>query len=231
METIILAGGLGTRLKSTIGDIPKPMAPVNGRPFLSYLLSWLERYNPQTITLSVGYKAEVISSFFGDHYNDIELRYCIEESPLGTGGAIKKAMTMAQGDDVVVVNGDTWFPIDINSFGNFHSSSNGLISIALKKMCEFSRYGTVEIDGDTITGFTEKEARHEGLINGGVYIINKGVFKSCCYPDSFSFERELLEREVQKGIIKGVAFDTDFIDIGIPDDYEAAPSVINNHFS
>lgn len=227
MEVIVLAGGFGTRLRDVIGDeIPKPMAPVNGKPFLSFLLEWLTNYNVEKIILSVGYKSEVIKSFFGSSYKNIPIIYCEEHQPLGTGGAVLLAMQETSGDNVLVVNGDTWFPIDLASFSNFHLSSSAQFSIALKRMTNFSRYGTVDLDGNTVRQFNEKKQRDEGLINGGIYLIDKGYFLSVELPERFSLETDFLNVRVMTGRIKGMVCDKPFVDIGVPDDYSRAAGLI-----
>ncbi|MBO7522674.1 MAG: NTP transferase domain-containing protein, partial [Bacteroidales bacterium] len=120
LEAIILAGGLGTRLRDTVPDLPKPMAPINGEPFLEYQLSWLSKYDIKKIVLSTGFMADKISSYFGDEYNGIPLEYSIETTPLGTGGAIAYSMQKTAGKDILIINGDTWFPINIRDFLSFH---------------------------------------------------------------------------------------------------------------
>ena len=114
MDAIILAGGMGTRLKKVVSDIPKPMAPVAGKPFLYYIFDWLRKYPVEKIILSVGYKAESITEYFGNSVFDIPVEYVVEKNPLGTGGAVKFAFERTDGDDVLILNGDTWFPVDIS---------------------------------------------------------------------------------------------------------------------
>lgn len=226
MEVIILAGGLGTRLRSAIGEVPKPMAPVDGKPFLHYQLLWLESYGVDKVLLSIGYKAEMITDHFGQKFNGISIEYAIEKEPLGTGGAILYAMRKTGGDRVLIVNGDTWFPVDIGRLVEEHESASARLTIALKKMTNFSRYGTVELEGNRIVGFREKQEMSVGLINGGIYLMNRSFVENSVNAKKFSFEKDILEKRVETGAIAGVVFDVPFIDIGVPGDYMGAGEVI-----
>ena len=230
LEAIILAGGLGTRLRDTVPDLPKPMAPINGKPFLEYQLEWLSKYDIKKIVLSTGFMADKISSYFGNEYNGIPLEYSIETTPLGTGGAIAYSLQKTSGKNVLVVNGDTWFPINIKDFLSFHKKLKSDISLALKRMTNFSRYGTVDMDKETILHFNEKKKCEEGLINGGIYLLNKRVFDNID-KSTFSFEKEILEKRSESGYIKGMIFDSPFIDIGIPEDNERATHLMTSDFS
>ena len=147
MEAIILAGGMGTRLRDTISDLPKPMAPVNGKPFLFYVLNWLKDYDIERIILSTGYRSESISDYFGGYFSGLPLEYVVEHKPLGTGGAIRFAMQKSYQDNVLVLNGDTWFPVKLDRFFLFHNRMKNQFSIGLKHMKDFSRYGSVECQG------------------------------------------------------------------------------------
>lgn len=228
MEAIILAGGLGTRLRKAIADLPKPMAPVNGKPFLHYLFQWLGKYNTSKIVISAGYRHEVISMHFGDSFNGIRLEYVIEEKPLGTGGAVIRSLKSTEEEDVLIVNGDTWFPVDLFNFHSRHTGYGHIFSIALKRMYNFSRYGAVETDGNDITGFSEKKHFNEGLINGGIYLVRRSFFEAKQFPEVFSLEKDVLVREAGSSILKGIVFDDPFLDIGIPEDYLKAGSLIGN---
>jgi len=227
MDVIILAGGAGTRLKEVISDIPKPMAPVRNKPFLEYVLDWLSQYSSvERIILAVGYKSEVIIQYFGDSFKNIPLSYSNDPEPLGTGGAVLNALEHCCSDTVLIINGDTYFPVNIDSFKEFHDNEGGMVSIALKKMHDFDRYGTVEVKQSTITKFNEKKYAEEGLINGGIYIIAKDRFENKNYPAKFSFEKDVLEKQVTQNVLKGKVFDEPFIDIGIPEDYAKVASVV-----
>ncbi len=215
---IILAGGLGTRLRGAVSDLPKSMAPVNGKPFLYYIFLYLQRQNIDKAVLAVGYKYEAIKNFFGDKYLGIALEYSIEKEPLGTGGAIKKAFEQVSGH-TFVLNGDTLFEIDLGELKNFHFETASEISLALKPMKNFDRYGTVKLQGRRITNFEEKKYLNEGLINGGIYFFDKKVVAEIA-EEKFSFEKDVLEKFVRVKQINGKEFDNYFIDIGIPEDYQ-----------
>ena len=225
MEVVILAGGKGTRLSGVVSDVAKPMAPVNGKPFLYYLFQWLNQYPVEKIILSTGYMSESITSYFGTSYFGIPIEYVIEENPLGTGGAIMFAMRKTKTNNILIINGDTYFPININTFYSFHKENNHLFSIALKQMQNFSRYGSVECENDIILRFNEKKFCSDGLINGGIYLINKQYIESKQIAGTFSLETEILEKEAGTSQLKGLVFDDLFIDIGIPEDYYRAQTL------
>lgn len=222
IPAIVLAGGLGTRLRSVIQDLPKPMAMINGKPFLHYVFLYLTKQNITKAILAVGYKSMAIESFFGDKYLDVKIEYSRETEPLGTGGGIKKAFSYVQGL-AYVINGDTFFDVPLKTLLNFHTETGADISLALKPMTNFDRYGTVELDGSRITYFNEKKQMAAGLINGGVYILDKQMLNSVIL-EKFSFEKAVLEKEVTQKRLCGIAFDSYFIDIGIPEDFAKAQS-------
>ncbi len=217
MEAIILAGGLGTRLRSVVSEVPKCMAPVDGRPFLQYMLEWLSRYDVSHVVLSVGYLKEVIFSFMDSRAWPFEISYAVEEEPLGTGGGIRLALTKCREDRVIVLNGDTFFDVDLDAL-----SFSAPVTLALKPMRNFDRYGAVDWDGELVTGFHEKAACAEGLINGGVYALVRSQLDFAFYPKRFSFEKDLLEPLSAAHLVAGQVQDGYFIDIGIPEDYARA---------
>lgn len=230
-EAVILAGGLGTRLRSVIHELPKVMAPVNGKPFLHYLLVELEAQGVREITLAVGYLKESIMEWCAHRYPELTIRYAVEDAPLGTGGAIANALGQCTSEHVLLVNGDTYFRLDYAALDEFHHGNGAICSLALKPMRDFDRYGSVVVDDDLrITSFLEKTYRESGLINAGVYIINRQEFSSRDWPAVFSFEKNFLEREVSTGELFGFVSDGYFIDIGIPSDYEKAQHDFNTMF-
>lgn len=221
MEAIILAGGFGTRLQEVVKDVPKPMADIGGRPFLSYIIESLSFQNIRNIILSVGYKAEVIMNYFGHRYKDSIIKYIIEDQPLGTGGAIKRALKETERRDIVVLNGDSFFDIDYEDYYRFHTESCALITMAVKHMHNSSRYGAVSIDAaKRIVAFEEKFSTGSGYINAGVYLMNKSVFPciNLIPNDFFSFEVDFLQQNVQNINLFAYESDAYFIDIGIPED-------------
>jgi len=216
-SAIILAGGFGTRLKEVVKDIPKPMANINNKPFLEILLNYLKKNGIEKVILSVGYKKEIIIDYFKDYFNDLKIVYSIEDKPLKTGGAIKKALEKVKENEVFILNGDTFFDIELKKL----LLDDCDLAIALKKVQNVDRYGIVEINNNGyIKNFKEKQYIKNGLINGGVYLIKKDIFKNY-NKEIFSFE-EFLENNVNLLKIKGYIFKNYFIDIGIPADYEKA---------
>ncbi len=223
-DAIVLCGGFGTRLQKVISDMPKPMAPVAGKPFLEHVLNYLNDQHIEHAILAVGYLRESIINYFGSRYKNLDITYSVEEEPLGTGGGMMQACNYLDADEAFVINGDTFFDIALNKLHQFHADKNAKLTIALKKMHAFERYGTVEIDEDgRITAFREKRFLEEGLINAGVYCLHRDIF-SKSLPAAFSFEKEILEKEFDAGNIFGKEFNDYFIDIGIPEDYEKAQS-------
>lgn len=221
MECIVLAGGLGTRLRGVIGEFPKCMAPVNGKPFLHYIFTYLQEQGCTRVILSLGYKHEVIEQWLKEHSWHFDIAHVIEYEPLGTGGGIQLAMREAKDGHVAVLNGDTMFKVDMKEQFAFHTGMKADASLALKEMKNFDRYGVVNInDEHVITSFEEKQQKDSGLINGGVYIINKETFLNKQLPERFSFEKDYLEAFVNEGNLYGYKSDSYFIDIGIPQDYE-----------
>lgn len=220
-EAIVLAGGMGTRLRSVVADVPKPMAEVNGRPFLAYVLDELNEQGVGTVVLAVGYKREVIVEYFGEKYKNISLRYSVEEEALGTGGGIKQACEMLDGNDALVLNGDTFFGVDVQQLYQYYQEKDADLVLALKEMRDFDRYGTVQTDeAGQVTGFEEKAYKPIGLINGGIYLFRKELITNDLFPQKFSFEKDVLESLFPTKRFFGLAFDVYFIDIGIPQDYE-----------
>ena len=228
MEAIILAGGLGTRLRSVVSEVPKCMAPVAGIPFLKYLLDSLKTssYGVSRVVLSVGYLREIVMDWVQAHKEDYPFTfdYAVEETPLGTGGGIRLALERCTGDDVLILNGDTYFNADLGSLSAFHKASGSAISIALKPMRNFERYGNVLTKGDLITEFKEKAPCREGLINGGIYAVSRSRLSPFFegLPEKFSFETAVLPKVTSAGLCAGLTQDCYFIDIGIPEDYERA---------
>jgi D-glycero-alpha-D-manno-heptose 1-phosphate guanylyltransferase len=222
-EAIILAGGFGTRLKSVVSDVPKPMAPVNGKPFLYYLLNYLHAEGINRVILSVGFKHEVISDYFGDRFKSIEIEYSIEDQPLGTGGGIWLALNKCSEDIVFILNGDTFFPISLSRLRETQIKSGAVTTIALKNVGKNNRYGTVSLDEDSfIKSFLEKSETPESIINGGIYCVDKPKFLNYQFNERFSFEKDYLELEAPNHNIAGCIFDSYFLDIGIPDSLQQA---------
>ena len=214
MQAIILSGGFGTRLRSVVSDLPKPMANVLGKPFLEYILDELNDYHFDKVVLAVGYKKEAIMDYFGNSYKNIKLVYSIEDEPLGTGGCIKKALSYIDDPYVFILNGDTMFKIDFIKMAKLNC-----LSIACKHLYNFDRYGEVKISNQKIIGFLEKTYVQQGYINGGIYYMPKNIFDAYQLPTKFSLEKDFFEKYMKELNIQAFLSDDYFIDIGIPEDY------------
>ena len=222
-EAIVLAGGLGTRLRPAVPDLPKCMAPVNGRPFLSYIIDYYTGQGIEKFIFALGYKHEVIVGWIKQQYPALNVEYAIEKEPLGTGGAIQLAVEKAREKDLLILNGDTIFKINLPMLTSFHEDNASACTLALKPMKDFERYGVVEINEEgLITRFKEKKHYQEGLINGGAYLLNVGRFRQQKRPSVFSFEKDYLERCYTFMPMYGCVQEGYFIDIGIPEDFEKA---------
>lgn len=227
MEAIVLAGGLGTRLRSVVTDLPKPMAPVAGRPFLAWLLDELAQTGFTKVILAVGYKYEVIQLHFGARHGQMELDYSIETEPLGTGGALKQALTLATAPQVFVINGDTHIDLNYKAMQQAHEQATTEITIAACAVPDVGRFGAMDIDSQGhVAGFFEKGRTGSGHINGGVYLLAKGLLDNTPLPDKFSFENDYLLPNL--ATIKPLAFLTEgaFLDIGVPEDYARAAEMM-----
>lgn len=219
---IILAGGKGTRLREVVKELPKPMADVNGRPFLNYLFDYLRFYKVEQIILSTGHLADKISAHFGSEYKEVEILYSHEETAMGTGGGIRLAMEKSSNENILVLNGDSFFDVDLNSFYQKHSETKAKASIALRKVKDAGRYGSVEIDSkNNLLHFNEKkEGQGEGLINAGVYLLDRNYFfVNTPKQEAFSIEKDFFGKVNGSSDIFAFEYSGYFIDIGIPDDY------------
>jgi D-glycero-alpha-D-manno-heptose 1-phosphate guanylyltransferase len=232
MEAIVLAGGLGTRLRPVITGVPKPMAPVAGRPFLDYILYYLKQQGVRRVVLAVGYKWEVIRDYYaGNNSFGLELDFSIEEEPLGTGGAIFKAAENIIDDRFFVINGDTSFNVPLKEFAEFYTANGAEITLALKTVNNAGRYGTVECtENGRVVSFLEKgqSGKPASAINGGVYLMQKALVSKFDLPAKFSFETDFLQGKLDKLNVYGKTFDASFIDIGIPEDYYRAQELFKD---
>jgi D-glycero-alpha-D-manno-heptose 1-phosphate guanylyltransferase len=220
-EAIILVGGLGTRLRSVVKDVPKPLADVTGKPFLWHLINKLLREDVKRVILSAGYKAELISEFVREYFHNENIKVVAEKEPLGTGGAIRFSIPNILGNCFFLLNGDSFFDIDLRKFesDSFSIGEFG-ISIALCEAENSQRFGVVDIDRDfRVMRFREKGLENRGYINAGTYILNKSALESFLrnFPDKFSFEKDVLEKLDLQMI--GIPYEANFIDIGLPEDY------------
>lgn len=227
-EAVVLAGGFGTRLAHVVPDVCKPMAPVAGEPFLRRVLDQLDAAGFARVVIADGYRREQIERYFMGTYHGLEVDYSPEDSPLLTGGAVKKALGMCANPEVFVLNGDTWLDVD---FGEMERSlaahPEASCCIAAKRMRGFDRYGTLDVVGHgTVCRFREKAPCAEGLINGGTYLIRRDAL--ACEPDVFSLENDWFQKVVCDGALIACEVDGGFIDIGVPEDYERAQAMFSD---
>lgn len=225
-EAIILAGGFGTRLRSLVSDVPKPLAPVGGRPFLAWVLDSLAMQGVRRVILATGYMGDRVAEACGRSWRSMELLYSQEHAPLGTGGAIAMAFRQVQGDACLVLNGDTWLAFDYALFDQTWRADNARLAIALAEVPDVSRYGAVEIEENRVTGLVEKGDAVPGYINAGVYAIRRSLLADFPTKESFSFENEVLMPAVKREVVCGYTHTHDFIDIGVPQDYRLAQTLV-----
>lgn len=230
---IILAGGLGTRLRTEVSDLPKSMAPIDGRPFLSYLLDYWLGQGVRRFILSVGYMAESIQNFFGDSYRSAEIEYSHEKSPLGTGGALLKAVRVLGRDEhFLLLNGDTYFAVCLEDLKKQHITRKADVTMAVLDVFEYDRYGTIEMDtDDKVNSFDSSSPDLEhARINGGVYLMRTSLFNgfmSLHTEHKISLEEDLLPQVLSQGkLILGFPSPGNFIDIGIPKDYKQSQKLL-----
>lgn len=222
-EAIVLAGGLGTRLREAVPDLPKVMAPVAGRPFLGYIIDNLRMQGISTFIFSLGFKADSIEQYLKEHFPTLDYTSVTENEPLGTGGGIRLALQKAKSRDVLIVNGDTLFKVNVEQLAGQHRQKGAECTLALKPMKAFDRYGVVQLNEEQkVLSFHEKKPYDEGLINGGVYLLSKEKFFQRSFPPKFSFEKDYLEAYCCEGIFYGDVQEGYFIDIGISSDYKKA---------
>ncbi|MGZ3883308.1 MAG: nucleotidyltransferase family protein [Bacteroidia bacterium] len=224
-EAIILAGGFGTRLKDVVSDVPKPMAPVNTIPFLNYMFRYLHHYNIEKVILSVGYLSGKIMTQYQNNFNGIDVDYAVETEPLGTGGGIRLALEKCHAKDVLVLNGDSFFDINLNSFYDQHGSVHADCSLALRQVDNAARFGTIKTDGASrIKSFREKTGEAQtGLINAGVYLLEREIyFDKTDAGINFSIEKDFFEKQINELKLFGFEYEGYFIDIGVPEDYKKA---------
>ncbi|MDD2715742.1 MAG: nucleotidyltransferase family protein [Candidatus Wallbacteria bacterium] len=233
MEGLILAGGMGTRLQSSAMGLPKPMFPIEGKPFLWYLLKYLSVSGFQRLVISTGFMADRISDFFGSRLDGTTIEYSQEETPLGTGGAVLHALPLMQGDCFPVFNGDTFLELDPRKLLQWHVENGCDITIALRELQNFERYGCITLTkGKMVETFSEKKSRQSGLINAGVYVMSRKSLKGLKLPEKFSLETELLQKNPDQLKIGGFVSQGYFIDIGVQEDYNRAcreiPGLLNS---
>lgn len=231
-SAIILAGGLGTRLREIVADVPKPMAKIDERPFLEYQLEFLRESGFRSVILATGYKAAVIERHFGQFWGDIDIHYSREEEPLGTGGGMLKAMRLLQGCPkvVLVLNGDTFFPVNLKKMLKQHEDKDAGVTIAVMNNDEEGRYSAFGADP---SGRLQSNAS-AGLPvkSGGIYAFSGYVIEELVGRkiEKLSFEDQITPELMNKGVpFYGYREQAPFIDIGVPEDYVRANAIIKNY--
>jgi D-glycero-alpha-D-manno-heptose 1-phosphate guanylyltransferase len=227
---IILAGGLGTRLRSVVSDLPKPMAPVNKRPFLEHLLEYWTEEGVTRFILSVGYKHELISDHFGTEFMGVPVEYAVEDTPLGTGGGLVLAMDLVAGDDrVLALNGDTFFMANLSQLQKFASDNHADWCFSLFRSNDISRYMGMSVsDEGRVISLKDRINTGVPLVNGGAYLASpvaiKGKYQA---GEKLSLEDDIFQHALDDHLrIFGMEFPGTFIDIGIPDDYHRAKKIL-----
>jgi D-glycero-alpha-D-manno-heptose 1-phosphate guanylyltransferase len=221
MEAIVLAGGFGTRLRSVVKDVPKPMAPIGGRPLLEILLTRLAQQGFAHVVLSLGYQADLIVKHFGERFHGMSLTPVIEDKPLGTGGAVRLALQHCHEDHVFVFNGDTFVDLEIAAVEEFWRRYREPMIIA-REVPDTARYGHLELHGAHVVRFAEKGRSGPGLINVGCYVLPWDVLNDFAPDTPFSLEQDFLAPWVRRAPLRVYVSQGYFIDIGIPEDYERA---------
>lgn len=225
MEAIVLAGGLGTRLRQVVADVPKPMASIAGRPFLEILLGSLARKGFARVVLSLGFMAEKISDHFGARFAGMDIAYVVEDTPLGTGGAIRLALEVCTQDHVFVFNGDTYLDLEVQSLEE-QWEVKGHPLVVGRLVPDTSRYGRLVVDGERVTCFAEKGIAGPGLINAGCYVLATDALAKFPLNQPFSIETDYLVPEVTSATVEVFVTEGMFIDIGIPEDYARAQTLL-----
>ena len=220
-EAIVLVGGFGTRLRAIVSDVPKPLAPVAGRPFLAWVLDALSHHGMRRIILATGYRAEQVEAAVGRRWRSMDVAYSVEPEPLGTGGAIACARDGLLGDAAHVLNGDSFLDYEPGSLQRHTQSLGGMLGVALASVMDVGRYGAARLDNGHVVGFSEKGGVGGGWINAGCYYLGPQALANLP-SGAFSFEADVLAPAVSGGAVAGLQFDGRFIDIGVPDDFERA---------
>lgn len=226
IDVIILSGGLGTRLRSVLPEKQKVLAEVMGEPFLVQILNWIHKNSLSRIIMALGYNAHQVVEFFenNSHFNTLRPILSIEPKPLGTAGALRYAFDKIKSKTVLVLNGDSFAPIDLESMINMHSKKGAKITLAVTFVENISRFGVVQVgEGGLITNFCEKPTNVEnssgGYINTGIYLFDKNVIKKIPEGKNLSLEHDVFPDYINKGLF-GFMQKVPFIDIGIPEDYK-----------
>lgn len=227
-EAIVLVGGLGTRLRAVVSDVPKPLAPVAGRPFLAWLLDHLAASSVRHVVLAAGFMAECVVDCIGHEWRGMKVDYSLEAEPLGTGGAVRQACGWLRGDAVHVLNGDTFLRYNLLALERATRHTGADLGMALAHVDDVARYGAVVREGGRITGFREKGESGPGYINAGSYYLTSTAIRALPVQPAFSFEAQVLAPLTAAGQVCGFDATSGFIDIGVPDDYQRAQNLFGD---
>ncbi len=231
MQAVILAGGFGTRLRSSVPDLPKCLAPVAGRPFIEYQLDGLAAAGCHRVVVATGYLADAVRQRLGDRHGSMAIEYSHEDSPLGTGGAIARALARLPDLPTLVMNGDTWLGLDLAAFRAWCDARPESIGIVLRRVPDATRFGRVELDGDRIRVFGAAGTGGPGLVNAGVYRLRRSAFDGHGLGEAFSIENDFFKPHAGALDLRGFVTEAYFIDIGIPADYERAQTELPAEFA
>jgi NDP-sugar pyrophosphorylase family protein len=223
IDAVVLCGGLGTRLKKVVSDRPKPMADINGRPFLELLLGSIAKFGFRRFVLCAGYMADSITDFFASKRLPFEVVVSRESRPLGTGGALRNAARLIRSDPFLVANGDSLCAVDLNEFLKFHVLKQAVISMCVAKTRKSMEYGAVKLGPDSrILSFSEK-AKVTGPVccNAGIYVFGRKALSLIPAGKTYSLEHELFPALAEKALY-GYLSNADILDIGTPRRYEKA---------
>ncbi|HQP10203.1 MAG TPA: nucleotidyltransferase family protein [Candidatus Omnitrophota bacterium] len=231
-DCVILCGGLGTRLRTAVKDVPKVMAQVNGRPFLDLIIEHLKGQGVDRIVLCTGYQADLVESYYREHYFGLTIDFSRENQPLGTGGALKNAHPVIFSDPFLVFNGDSFLPVDLEAFLDFHQKNDALVSILASPAGQSADFGTLEIDrSGQVISFREKiQEAKEPLVNAGIYCFDGTIFEYMPEEERFSLENDFFPSLIGEKFY-GYRTDKKFMDIGTPERYQAAKDVFKKRKS
>jgi D-glycero-alpha-D-manno-heptose 1-phosphate guanylyltransferase len=229
LDTLILAGGAGTRLRAIIQDQQKVFIQVNGRPFLTYLLDMLVNTGLKRTILCTGHRGDALQATLGDHYGRLQLEYSQEDTPLGTAGALKQTLPLLHSRDVLVLNGDSYCEVNLKHFYANHAAHDAVASIVLVRVQDTSRYGRVELNNRyQITRFVEKGVSSEpGWVNAGIYLLNRQVLESIPDGRIVSIENEIFPALLKQKVI-GYQTEGRFLDIGTPESFSQAAAFLSS---
>ena len=235
LDVLVIAGGLGTRIQSTLGDTPKLLAPIGGRPYLAYLMDWLRRFGARRVVFGLGHRAQAVTDFLERNkssYEDLTVVTVTEPEPLGTAGAIRFARPNLRTDPVLVMNGDSFADADLCAFIAHHRRVKAKATLLCAEVDDAGRYGRVELDGKgRIRGFIEKDPNFHGrsAVSAGLYLFSASLLDEIAAGRAASLERDVFGRAAS-GSLDAFAGPFAFIDIGTPESLKLAEGVFGAKF-